>query len=108
MFTVGMSINLKMYFTAASLVIAVHPGIKVFSWLATLWGGSLRFRTPLLWALGFIFMFTLGGVTGVVLANGGIDDALQDTYSVIAHFHYVLSLGPFFSLLAGFYYCFPK
>jgi len=108
MFTVGMTMNVKLYFSAASMVIAVPTGIKIFSWLATMWGGSLTFKTPLLWALGFVFMFTIGGVTGVVLANGGIDDALQDTYYVIAHFHYVLSLGAIFSLFAGFYYWFPK
>src|SRR3546814_6683520 len=106
MFTVGMSSNLKMYFTAVSMVIAVPTGIKVFSWLATLWGGSLSFRTPLLWALGFIFMFTICGVTGVVLAIGGFDDALQDTYYVIAHFHYVLSLGAVFSVFSGILHCF--
>ena len=108
MFTTGLSVNTKMYFTAATMVIAVPTGIKIFSWIATMWEGSLSFKTPMLWAIGFIFMFTVGGVTGVLLANGGIDTYFQDDYYVVAHFHYVLSLGAVFSLFAGFYYWFPK
>ena len=108
MYTTGLSVNVKMYFTAATMVIAVPTGIKIFSWIATMWGGSIEFKSPMVWAIGFIFLFTVGGVTGVVLANGGVDDYMQDTYYVVAHFHYVLSLGAVTSMFAGFYYWFPK
>jgi cytochrome c oxidase subunit 1 len=108
MFTSGMSLGAQGYFMVASMVIAVPTGVKVFSWIATMWGGAITFRTPMLFATGFILLFTIGGVTGVVAASAGVDHVLHDTYYIIAHFHYVLSLGSAFAIFAGFYYWFPK
>jgi cytochrome c oxidase subunit 1 len=108
MYTVGMSLPQQSYFMLATMVIAVPTGVKLFSWIATRWGGSIEFKTPMLFAFGFLILFTIGGVTGIVLSQAGVDRAYHDTYYVVAHFHYTMSMGAAFTIFAGIYFYFSK
>jgi cytochrome c oxidase subunit 1 len=108
MYTVGMSLTQQSYFMLATMVIAVPTGVKIFSWIATMWGGSIEFKTPMLFAFGFLLLFTIGGVTGVVLSQAGVDRVYHDTYYVVAHFHYTMSMGAAFCIFAGMYFWMGK